>query len=111
MIRFPSGVDPIVFDAYGPLLGRVRQKARRRMLAALDPASVPGVRRVVAMMQRIGVDPGAASTGMREALGSACLACIAQDECDAWLASGATSGEAAFCPNAARFASLRQQAK
>jgi hypothetical protein len=67
------------------------------------------------MMDRVGVDPGAAA---REGHGSAfaaasrrCLMCRSAEECRIWLDEGGAARPPAFCPNAAFLALARSEAR
>lgn len=68
-----------------------------------------------AMMERVGVDPGAAA---REARGIAfaaasrrCLICSNSELCERWLAGGSRGAPPAFCPNAAFLNRVRTAAR
>ena len=68
-------------------------------------------RRMMQMMQRIGLDPEIAAQGDTESIfkevRSRCRRCQSEGQCEMWLA-GAKEGENVFCPNAEVFEELKQ---
>jgi hypothetical protein len=75
-------------------------------------------RRMISMMERVGLDPSIASSGeansvlesvietsMKE-IRKRCRACSTVDECKRWLA-GKEDGDNVFCPNAEVFMALK----
>jgi hypothetical protein len=65
-------------------------------------------RRMMGMMTRVGLDPGAATIGdpramaIRKEVRRRCGGCPREDLCDRWLA-GEVKGGNTFCPNAQAF--------
>ena len=68
-------------------------------------------RRMMQMMQRIGLDPEIAAQGDTESIfkevRSRCRRCQSEGQCEMWLA-GAKEGENVFCPNAQVFEELKR---
>ncbi len=60
-------------------------------------------RRMVRMLERVGLDPAIASSGDNEAImkeiRQRCRTCAAEDVCERWLADD-EDGDNVFCPNA-----------
>ena len=60
-------------------------------------------RRMVSMLERVGLDPAIASSGDNEAImkeiHQRCRTCAAEDVCERWLADD-EDGDNVFCPNA-----------
>jgi len=70
-------------------------------------------RRMMQMMQRIGLDPEIATHGDTEDIfrevRRRCRRCQSEGQCEMWLA-GAKDGDNVFCPNAQVFEELRKEA-
>jgi hypothetical protein len=68
-------------------------------------------RRMIGMLERIGLDPAIASSGDTEAImkeiRQRCRTCNSENLCERWLV-GEETGENDFCPNAAFFESLKK---
>ena len=68
-------------------------------------------RRMMQMMQRIGLDPEIATQGDTENIfkevRSRCRKCQSEGQCEMWLA-GAKDGDNVFCPNAEVFEELKR---
>ena len=70
-------------------------------------------RRRLAMMRRVGLDPGPAmligpgAAALRKEVRRRCQSCPREDLCDRWLA-GEVEGGNAFCPNARVFHDLAE---
>ena len=68
-------------------------------------------RRMMQMMQRIGLDPELATQGDTESIfkevRSRCRRCQSEGQCEMWLV-GAKDGGNVFCPNAQVFEELKQ---
>ena len=67
-------------------------------------------RRMVSMLERVGLDPAIATSGdphaiMRE-IRHRCRSCASEDVCERWLA-GEIGDENEFCPNRAVFESMK----
>jgi hypothetical protein len=71
-------------------------------------------RRRLAMMKRVGLDPGPAmlvgprAAALRQEVRRRCQGCPREDLCDRWLAGGVEGGNA-FCPNARVFHDLAER--
>jgi hypothetical protein len=70
-------------------------------------------RRLISMLERVGIDPALATTGdnaqiIRE-IRQRCYTCATEDVCERWL-SGEVKGANDFCPNVNVFATLRETA-
>ena len=70
-------------------------------------------RRLISMLERVGIDPALAATGdnaqiIRE-IRQRCHTCATEDVCERWL-SGEVKGANDFCPNVSVFATLRETA-
>ncbi len=70
-------------------------------------------RRLISMLERVGIDPVLAATGdnaqiIRE-IRQRCHTCATEDVCERWL-SGEVKGANDFCPNVSVFATLRETA-
>jgi hypothetical protein len=68
-------------------------------------------RRMMSMLERVGLDPAIAASGdtqaiMRE-IRQRCRSCNSENVCERWLV-GEESGENEFCPNAAVFESMKK---
>ncbi|MFQ5634390.1 MAG: DUF6455 family protein [Gammaproteobacteria bacterium] len=70
-------------------------------------------RRMMSMLERVGLDPAIASSGDTEAIMKAvrrrCRRCSTEALCERWLA-GDEAGDNVFCPNAKVFEALRATA-
>ena len=68
-------------------------------------------RRMVTMLECVGLDPAIASSGDQEAImkeiRQRCRTCTTEGVCERWLA-GDEAGENDFCPNAKVFEALRK---
>jgi hypothetical protein len=66
-------------------------------------------RRMLAMLEAVGLDPAIASSGDIETIMSEvqkrCQSCASEDVCERWLKGGA-KGDNDFCPNSKAFAIL-----
>jgi hypothetical protein len=79
--------------------------AYRRYLAANSE------RRMLAMLESVGLDPAIASSGdIQTIMGEVrqrCQSCASEDVCERWL-TGDEKGENDFCPNAKTFEILKK---
>jgi len=70
-------------------------------------------RRMVSMLESVGLDPAIASSGDTEAImkevRQRCQTCATEDVCERWLV-GDKRGDNVFCPNAKVFDALRTTA-
>jgi hypothetical protein len=70
-------------------------------------------RRLISMLERVGIDPALAATGdnaqIIRGIRQRCHTCATEDVCERWL-SGEVKGDNNFCPNANVFATLRETA-
>lgn len=68
-------------------------------------------RRMMRMLERVGLDPAIISSGDKEAImkgiRSRCRSCSTEGVCERWLA-GEEAGENVFCPNAKVFEALKR---
>ena len=68
-------------------------------------------RRMLAMLESIGLDPATASSGNVDAIMGAvrqrCQSCASEDVCERWL-TGDEKGNNDFCPNSRTFAILKK---
>lgn len=68
-------------------------------------------RRMISMLERIGLDPDIVSSGDTKAITKEirqrCRSCTSEDVCERWLA-GDVVGENEFCPNAKVFETLKK---
>ena len=63
--------------------------------------SLPGPNwRFAEMLRRLGIRRRPGNEVRLTMLGTRCTTCTSVNECEAWLASGKTTGYCAFCPNA-----------
>ena len=68
-------------------------------------------RRMLGMLERVGLDPAIATSGDIQSIMSEvrrrCRSCSSEDTCERWL-RGETGGKNDFCPNRAVFESIRK---
>jgi hypothetical protein len=68
-------------------------------------------RRMVSMLERVGLDPAIASSGDKRVIvreiRQRCRSCATEDVCERWLA-GEEGGENEFCPNREVFESIKK---
>ena len=68
-------------------------------------------RRMVSMLERIGIDPDIVSSADKETImreiRQRCRSCASEDVCERWL-TGNEAGENVFCPNAKVFQTLKR---
>ncbi len=77
---------------------------RRYMAAASE-------RRMMGMLEKVGLDPAIVSSGDAEAImkeiRQRCRSCTSEDVCERWLA-GEEVGEPVYCPNVKVFETLKR---
>jgi hypothetical protein len=72
--------------------------------------SLPGPNwRFAEMLRRLGIRRRPGNAVRLTMLGARCATCTRVNECEAWLASGKTTGYCAFCPNARAIAELSSE--
>lgn len=107
----PVSAPPTAAEAPEPPWGFSKELDRAARAWPMAKRVERQARLMGAMMERAGVDPGAAA---REARGIAfaaasrrCLICSSSELCEQWLAGGTGDAPPAFCPNAAFLARVR----